>query len=110
MVVEGEGVRVGGGVEPHTTVALQATSGEGGVMGVVEPTLAEEHPSLRTCRLGATMAVTMTLEEEFPLPLTPPPPPPSTRTHTHTPSPQCINICVFRDEWPPNSFHLLPLS
>ena len=31
---------------------------------------------LQTCRLGATMAVTMTLEEEFPLsapPTTPPP-------------------------------------
>lgn len=79
----GKGVRVGGGVEPHTTVALQATSGVGGVKGVVEPTLAEEHPSSRTCRLGATMAVTMTLEEEFPLPLTPPPHPPQTPHTLH---------------------------
>lgn len=48
-----------------------------------EPTLAEEHPSLQTCRLRATMAVTMTLEEEFPLPLLPPTPTPHLLPHHH---------------------------
>lgn len=69
-----------------------------------KPTLAEEHPSLQTRRLVATMAVTMTLEEEFPLAPPPPPPPPP---HPHSALKSAV---ALQDEWPPNSFHLLQLS
>lgn len=74
-------VCVEGWGEPHTTAVCRQAGAQGmregremGRLGggATEPTLAEEHPSLQTCRLGATMAVTMTVEEEFPLP--PPPP------------------------------------
>lgn len=66
-------VELRGGCEPHTTAASQARRpGCWWWWG---------HPG-RGAPLGATMAVTMTLEEEFPLP--PHPSPATTDTHTHT--------------------------
>lgn len=65
----------GGGSEPHTTKDRQAGGGEGGGEGST--------PLCKTCHLGATMAVTMTLEEKFPQ--TPPPQlptPPSLPPHS----------------------------
>lgn len=52
----------GGGQTPHDG----SLGGAEGRWGRAEPALAEEHPSLQTCRRGATMDVTMTLGEEFP--------------------------------------------
>lgn len=84
-------VELRGGCEPHTTAASQARRlVEGGQRGkeVMEMEGGKEggrwwwwgHPG-RGAPLGATMAVTMTLEEEFPLP--PHPSPATTDTHTH---------------------------
>lgn len=68
-------VELRGGCEPHTTAASQARRpGCWWWWG---------HPG-RGAPLGATMAVTMTLEEEFPLP--PHPSPATTDTHTNLPT------------------------
>lgn len=71
---------VGGGGEstPHDG-SLGGTEGsERGKerWGPAEPTMAEEHPSLQTCRHGPTMAMTMTRGGQnfhHTPPLTPPP-------------------------------------
>lgn len=58
----------GGGQTPHDGSLGGAEGSEKGEerWGRAEPALAGEHPSLQTCRRGATMDVTMTLGEEFP--------------------------------------------